>query len=37
MSKVNTNPKAIDELLDRGIIVSIFPTKEEFRNFFAFR
>ncbi|MCK5084613.1 MAG: tyrosine--tRNA ligase [Candidatus Pacebacteria bacterium] len=31
MSKTNTNPKQIDEILDRGTIVEILPTKKEFR------
>jgi tyrosyl-tRNA synthetase len=31
MDKVITDPKKIDELLNRGTIVEIFPTKGEFR------
>jgi tyrosyl-tRNA synthetase len=30
--KVVTNSRKIDEILDRGTIVEIFPTKKEFRN-----
>lgn len=29
---INTNPQKIDEILNRGTIVEIFPNKEEFRN-----
>jgi tyrosyl-tRNA synthetase len=29
---VNTDPKKIDEILSRGVLTSILPTKEEFRN-----
>lgn len=32
MNKVITDPKRIDEVLDRWTIVEILPTKEEFRN-----
>jgi len=28
---INTNPQKIDEILDRGTIVEILPTKQEFR------
>ena len=31
MNKTNTNPEQIDEILDRGTIVDILPTKKEFR------
>ncbi|MDF1498434.1 MAG: tyrosine--tRNA ligase [Patescibacteria group bacterium] len=31
MSKINTDPKQIDEILNRGTIVEILPTKKEFR------
>lgn len=29
--KIDTDPKKIDEILDRGTIIEILPTKEEFR------
>lgn len=31
MSKINTDPKIIDKILNRGTIVEILPTKKEFR------
>ncbi len=31
MKKVNTDPKAVDEILERGTIVEILPSKDEFR------
>ena len=31
MNKINTDPKKIDEILNRGTIVEILPTKKEFR------
>lgn len=31
MTKIITNPETIDKILNRGTIVEIFPTKEEFR------
>ncbi len=31
MNKINTDPKKIDGILNRGIIVEILPTKKEFR------
>lgn len=31
MTKPNTNPQKIDEILNRGTIVEILPTKKEFR------
>jgi tyrosyl-tRNA synthetase len=31
MNKINTDPKQIDEILNRGTIVEILPTKKEFR------
>ncbi len=31
MNKINTNQKQIDEILNRGTIVEILPTKKEFR------
>jgi len=30
--KINTDPKKIDEILERGTIVNILPTKKEFRD-----
>ena len=29
--KTITDPKKIDEILDRGIVVEVFPSKKEFR------
>ena len=31
MNKINTDPNKIDEILNRGTIVEILPTKKEFR------
>lgn len=31
MNKINTDPKKIDEILNRGTIAEILPTKKEFR------
>jgi len=31
MNKINTDLKKIDEILDRGMIVEVLPTKKEFR------